>query len=209
MATTTESIDRSEIIATRSGCDVGWPPLECGRISLYPAETYLADGRIKIQFHPEDSHKPVYRPEAPWIGIRHAMRGESGLRVTGLWTPPAQRGKGIGRDMLRWLIDGSEARGMPLVGTGRINKPMTALILEREGFVPSSDRSVAEIVSPGDEDGVPAIRWLHNIRGNRTIIDGSTYYGPFYTLEGPATVEDFIPPQNPHNVVHLHTTFDR
>ncbi|MCA9328116.1 hypothetical protein KDA14_06315, partial [Candidatus Saccharibacteria bacterium] len=105
-------------------------------------------------------------------------------------------------------VEGAKEGGCPVVGTGRINKPMTALLLQHEGFVPQSQDSVAEILE-ADPQQVPVVRWLHNVRGARSTIQGSDHYGPFYAVEGPAIVRGYEEPINSDNVVVLHTTFDR
>ncbi len=209
MYQTAPAANREEIVAIRSACDVGFSPLSWKGKALYPVEVYLSDGRIRVQFQQQMAHRPSSEPHAPRISYNFTSRGHRGVRISGLLVPPRLRAGGLGGKILDWFLTGMDRTETPVVGTHRINKPMTALLLTRFGFVPESDCSIAEIVDTGDEEAVPSIRWLHNVRGTNTTIGSSPVYGPFYRVIGAASVEGYEQPSDPSRVVCLHSVFNR
>jgi hypothetical protein len=209
MYQTAPAVNREEIVAIRSACDVGFRPLSWKGTTLYPVEVYLSDGRIRVQFQQDMAHCPYSDASAPRVSYNFASRGRRGVRIAGLLVPPQLRDGGLGGKILDWLVTGMDETETPVVGTHRINKPMTALLLTRFGFVPESDCSIAEIVDAGDGGAVPSIKWIHNVRGTNTTIEGSPAYGPFYRVIGAASVEGYEQPNNPSRVVCLHSVFNR
>jgi hypothetical protein len=116
----------------------------------------------------------------------------------------ALRGMGLGRNMLRYFADHVESEGLDIVGTARINKPMIALTLQREGYEVASDECRAEILPSEDGSLVPTVRFLNNTLPESEIKDGF-WGGKFYQLAEPGAVDDR--PVDPDRVVGLHLSY--
>ncbi len=206
---TTQYADKIVAFRVGKGCYIAnGEPISVGGRELLPAETYLDDGRIRISFH--DSSLPIDRSNlnAPRLGVRYAVKGRVGLILTGLFVPPQDRQRGLGSAMLEWALDEDTYRvRQSVIGTGRINKPLVALMLTRNGFMPVSRKSIAEIVGMADIAPIPKIRWTHNERGAITTVQDSPAYGPFYQVVGPAVVMGHATPHDPTMVTALHTPF--
>ncbi|HEX5456449.1 MAG TPA: hypothetical protein VFW77_03730 [Candidatus Saccharimonadales bacterium] len=116
----------------------------------------------------------------------------------------ALRGAGLGRNMLRYFADHVEGEGLDIVGTARINKPMIALTLQREGYEVASDACTAEILPTEGGSLVPTVRFLNNTLPESEIKDGF-WGGNFYHVAESGLVEDR--PVDTDKVVGLHLPY--
>jgi hypothetical protein len=130
---------------------------------------------------------------------------ESRALFLGMYIQEELRGLKLGRHFLRYFMENvQETR--EFVGTGKIHKPVLALLLKKEGLVPVSENCQAEVLphDTGDPD-VPMIRFLRRDIPSSEIVSQAPHGEPFYEV-APHSMARKIP-VNPGNVAALHTSY--
>lgn len=156
---------------------------------------FTADGKPPVT----DGSKPDGVTKVSYL----VLDGDKALFL-GMALDAALRGRGLGRHMLQYFAGHVESEGLDIVGTARINKPMIALTLQREGYQAASDECMAEIL-PAEEDSlVPTVRFLNNSLPESEIKDGF-WGGKFYDTAHPGAVSGM--PIDHDKVVGLHLPY--
>lgn len=115
------------------------------------------------------------------------------------------RGSNLGHDMFDYFRDYMKKEDLGFIGTGKIHKPLIALLLTRQGLEPRSDACMAEVLTTSQvRSPVPWVRFLRNDLPPEQIVAGSCH-GPFYEVALPEAVATL--PVNEEHVVALHTSY--
>lgn len=194
----------------------GWKPFELNGTELsaevherhppgftYPARTLYLVPRGETASTVRDPHSPDVTKILFMLGVRNPER----VIFLGMNLGRSLRGQGLGRELFRMFADRVEKRGESLGATGRIHKPVLALMLAREGWQPTHNDFVAEVLPPADEPGaadVPLVRFLlDSEQADSQKITGSRH-GLFYEVAPPGQAPDAV---DYTRVVSLHTPY--
>jgi ribosomal protein S18 acetylase RimI-like enzyme len=105
---------------------------------------------VEQQFAAQDAHYRAHYPGATLDAIEvggvragrlYVHRGDSDIRIMDIAVAPGFRGRGIGTQLLRELIDEADASGRKLSIHVEMNNPARTLY-DRLGFVPVGEHGV-------------------------------------------------------------------
>lgn len=174
-----------------------------------PAELYQQpDGVRNIYFIPPGGQRTIELDPHGGEVTRVVYQGfENGNGILlGLHVGEGLRGSGIGAALVGFATEHIGREGFQFVGTGRIHKPVIALLLKRLGFEPRSELCTAELLgSPKNGASIPLIRYLGAGLSANARKSGSRY-GPFFKVAPRPSPYDVVP-VNQARVVALHTTY--
>jgi ribosomal protein S18 acetylase RimI-like enzyme len=105
---------------------------------------------VDQQFSAQDAHYRAHYPGATLdvievdgspAGRLYVHRGPSDIRIMDIALAPASRGRGIGTELLRSLIEEADASGRKLSIHVEMNNPARSLY-DRLGFLPAGEHGV-------------------------------------------------------------------
>lgn len=191
-----------------------WPPLEAGGMRLSAeAHAYTTESkRRNVYFtRPQDRRQVERHPRGSEVTRLTYMAYEDQQRALflGMSVGTAMRRAGMGRHLLDYFIENvGRVEGLEFVGTGKLHKPVIALIAARVGLTPRSMDCIAEIM-PSElaaEPEVPIVRFLNRALPASEMKSHSTHT-TFYETAAPGAYEQI--PVDPSMVVALHTGYMR
>jgi hypothetical protein len=150
-------------------------------------------------------HEPDFSTEKfTSIAFRKLAVGQTAF--VGMYVGRDLRGGNIGRQLFRYFMGTAPEKGLPITTTSKVNKPLLALLLQREGFTPYSENCQAEIMPPTAPGNlaVPQVRFLRRDIPSELIVDRSKH-GRFYEIAPHDAVRKI--PVDLSRVVFLHTGF--
>jgi len=163
-----------------------WEPLGCPDGELSVGAYERPDGSRHLYFSDHARADAVNRPsdvDATRIVYREVG---SQVRLLGLSVEKRMRGVGLGQLLLDHFLENVESEtGMPCRRTGRVNKPVMAMTLQRAGFKPASTNILAAVLpksESGDPD-VPRVQIVRNRLGvGRLITQSPQRHWTFYEV---------------------------
>lgn len=192
------------------GKEVGLPLLIHPLGNFSPWLHMRGDGRNRVHFTSGESPENLSVSNNPTIG--YEPKGTE-TKFLGLYVPAALSGNKLGVSLLRWLVLVTHDTNMPTTHSGFVHKPLVALMLQKEGWVPNQTAALAEILPAKIKNSdssrrTPEIRWLLNTAIRRHIITKTNPDYPFYDLKGEKRSLARREPLDPrHPTVYLHTPY--
>jgi hypothetical protein len=192
-----------------------WPPFESDGIELAAeVHTVKADkggdyGQRRSLFltDPRNPKRVEWRPrEVTKIAYR-AYENEGRALFIGMTVSHSMRRQGLGRRIFDYFVQNvGEEDGLDFAGTGKMHKPVIALIVARAGLTPKSHGCIAEVLPRrlAEDPDVPLIRFLREDIPPHDMKDMSARER-FYELAPPGAVTDRA--INPDRVVVMHTGY--
>ncbi len=200
----------SENQALIPGKDAGLPLLSHPIGDFLPWLHIRGDGRYRVHFTSGESPENLSVSHNPTIGYETK---EEETKLLGFYVPVELSGNQLGISLIRWLISATHGTSKPTTHSGFVHKPLVALMLQREGWVPNHTNALAEILpatvkNSASSGRTPEIRWLLNTALRRHIITKTIPEYPFYDLQGEKRSLALRDPLDAtHPTVYLHTPY--
>lgn len=167
----------------------------------------LTDGRVHICIDPVDfeTQPGDVNGSATRYGIREY---EDGAMLLGLYVNPADRGHGLGEELVRHAMRQCTDLGTSLTTTATIHKPTISHVLRSVGFEADDGGAVVDLLPRGiaSDPIIPEVLMVEPCPDPARVIQ-QTGDKLFYTVVSPAEAYFRFPLYEPSNLVDLHTRF--
>lgn len=125
------------------------------RLRVDLATTLDQPGRFRVCLN-EGSRRGVDFETTNYLGF---MCDAKGIRLSGMWVRPQERGKGMGGILLETGFRVAESVGSAIKETMIMRKPLIAQAVSRFGFKPTGDSTVVQFTQEkGSYSTVPRVR---------------------------------------------------